>query len=204
MNKKHLKTLLVRECAKLMYHEGVTQYYTAKRIAAKRICKNGNQYFPSNADISEAVYQLSLQDHEFDQGDILFRMRMKALEMMQILKEFSPRLIGSVSTGKIKRCSDIDLHVFCDDIEILVIFLNEENISFEQQEVMIMKGNKPKLFQHVYILNEFNIELSVYDNNELRVVSRSSTDGKPIVRLSQTKLEALINQDHWDKLISQR
>jgi hypothetical protein len=201
MNKKHLKALMIQECAKLMYFEGVTQYFDAKRIAAKRICKSKNQFFPSNGEILEAVYQLSLQDQQFDRADTLFRMRLKALEMMQLLDCFSPRLIGSVSTGKIKRSSDIDLHVFCDDIELLTTYLTDDKILFEQNEVLIMKNNKPKLYQHIYIVNEFNIELSVYPVNELRVISRSSTDGKPIVRMSQSKLEKIIEQEHWESLI---
>jgi len=201
MNKKHIKTLMIQECASLMYFEGVSQYFDAKRIAAKRICKSKNQFFPSNGEISKAVYQLSLQDQHFDRADTLFRMRLKALEMMQLLDCFSPRLIGSVSTGKIKRSSDIDLHVFCDDIELLTTYLTDDKVLFEQNEVLIMKNNKPKLYQHIYIVNEFNIELSVYSVNELRVTSRSSTDGKPIVRMSRSKLERIIEQEHWESLI---
>jgi hypothetical protein len=201
MNKKHIKTLLIQECAKLMYFEGVTQYFSAKKIAAKRICRNKNQYFPSNGEISEAVYQLSLQDQHFDRVDTLFRMRQKAIEIMHLLESFTPRLIGSVSTGKIKQTSDIDLHVFCDDIELLTTFLMDNSIAFEQSEVMIMKNNKAKLFQHIHITNEFNIELSVYPVRELRVTSKSSTDGKPIVRLSSEKLSRIIEQEHWESLI---
>jgi hypothetical protein len=201
MNKKHIKTLLIQECAKLMYFEGVTQYFDAKKIAAKRICRNKNQYFPSNGEISDAVYQLSIQDQHFDRVDTLFRMRLKAIEIMVLLEDFSPRLIGSVSTGKIKQTSDIDLHVFCDDIELLTAFLMDNSIIFKQSEVMIMKNNKPKLFQHIHIINQFDIELSVYPVNELKVTCRSSTDGKPIVRLSRSKVQSIIEQEHWDSLI---
>ena len=38
---------------------------------------------------------------------------------LRALSEFSPRLIGSVSTGHIRRGSDIDLHVFTDDLDPL-------------------------------------------------------------------------------------
>jgi hypothetical protein len=201
MNKKHIKILLIKECAKLMYFEGISQYFDAKRIAAKRICNRKYQYFPSNAEISDALYLLSLQDQHFDRENVLFKMRLKAIEFMQLLDSFLPRLIGSVSTGKIKRSSDIDLHVFCDDIELLSTFLEDEKITFEQQEVFIMKNNKPKRYQHIHIVNEFNIELSVYPVNYLRIASRSSTDGKPIVRLSISKLEQLIELEHWELLV---
>lgn len=201
MNKKHLKTLMIQECAKVMYFEGVSQYFDAKRIAAKRVCKNKHQYFPSNAEVSEAVHALSLLDESFDRDTVLFRMRLKALELMDLLSCFSPRLIGSVSTGKIKSTSDIDLHVFCDHIETLLVFLSDQEIQFEQNEVLIMKNNKPKLYQHIYFTNEFDIELSVYAESEIRVTSKSSTDGKPIVRLTKAKLERLIQKEHWRQLV---
>ena len=133
--------------------------------------------------------------------NILFRMRLKALELMELLSSFSPRLIGSVSSGKIKGNSDIDLHVFCDHIETLTIFLADQEIRFEQNEVLIMKNNKPRVYQHIYLKNEFDIELSVYPETELRVTSRSSTDGKPIVRLTKAKLERLIQEEHWQQLV---
>ncbi|MCJ8313615.1 MAG: hypothetical protein HRU38_15540 [Saccharospirillaceae bacterium] len=59
MNKKHIKILLIQECAKLMVFEGVSQYYDAKKITAKRICNNNLKYLPNNGEISEQVYQLS-------------------------------------------------------------------------------------------------------------------------------------------------
>ena len=37
--------------------------------------------------------------------------------------------------------------------------------------------------------------------NELRVSTRSSTDGKPIKRLSLAKVQSLIEADHWDDLL---
>ncbi|MCJ8312769.1 MAG: nucleotidyltransferase [Saccharospirillaceae bacterium] len=201
MNKKHIKTLLIQECAKLMYFEGVKQYYDAKKIASKRICNNSMKYLPSNGEISEQVYQLSLQDSEFDHFDTLLKMRLKAIEYMEKLNTFSPRLIGSVSTGKIKQTSDIDLHVFCDEIELLLMHLNDNKITYELKEVLIQSGNKQVLYQHVYLFDAFDIELSVYPENELRVTTRSSTDGKPIKRLSLAKVQSLIEADHWDALL---
>ena len=201
MNKKHIKTLLIQECAKLMVFEGVSQYYDAKKIAAKRICNDSRKHLPSNGEISDAVYQLSLQDTQFDHINTLLKMRLKAIEYMEKLKEFTPRLIGSVSTGKIKQGSDIDLHVFCDSIDLLLIFLDDSKIQYELKEVQIQVGNKQVLYQHIYILDEFDIELSVYAENELRVTTKSSTDGQPIKRLSIAKVQALIETDHWEDII---
>jgi predicted nucleotidyltransferase len=42
-------------------------------------------------------------------------MRIVALEAMEALARFTPRLIGSVATGHVRSGSDVDLHVFAWD-----------------------------------------------------------------------------------------
>ena len=107
---QHLRKRLIYEAAKLMYEEGVDQYYTAKQMAVKRIFHKGgikstvrHKDLPSNGEISDAVYSLALM-HEGDSiNEQLFKMRVTALDTMASLDKFSPRLIGSVSTGRIKK-----------------------------------------------------------------------------------------------------
>ena len=47
-------------------------------------------------------------DHQLNE------MRQIAIKVMRKLSDFSSRLIGSVSTGRIRESSDIDIHVFVD------------------------------------------------------------------------------------------
>ena len=55
--------------------------------------------------------------HEGDaRTDRLLEMRLEALRMMRLLSHFRPRLIGSVMTGHIRQGSDIDLHLFSDNV----------------------------------------------------------------------------------------
>ena len=123
-------------------------------------------------------------------------MRKTALKIMQQLSPFNPRLIGSVSTGHIREGSDIDLHVFTDDLETLLRHLDNLGWQYDLDEVAIKQGNKVQLYTHVYFFLEYPIELSVYDTLEIRVTQRSSTDGKPIKRLKPKALIALIEAEH--------
>ena len=199
-----LREMITKEAAKLMYEGHSNQYHTAKWRAAKSVLSRGDKRvknirthdLPSNGEISEAVYALA----KFNEGDSisvrLFAMRIAALDIMEKLDEFSPRLIGSVSTGCIKKSSDIDIHIFTDSIEMLEHKLQELNWHFEREQTHILYNGKPREFTHIYIEQEFPVELSVYPSNEIRVQGRSSTDGKPIVRFSYTKLLALIQGEH--------
>ncbi|WP_250658431.1 nucleotidyltransferase domain-containing protein [Alkalimarinus coralli] len=133
-------------------------------------------------------------------------MRVLCLDIMQALDEFTPRLIGSVSTGRIRKNSDIDLHVFVDEIEILETKLDKLGWAYTEDSITINKNGKMVSYTHIYIDMQFPVELSVYPRRELRVRSRSSTDGKPILRVSSSALLQLILDEHgeaWSQHIKQ-
>lgn len=185
-----------------MVHEGVKQYFDAKRIAARRIIgkqyKYNPKYLPSNGEISDAVHALGQLPDPQSHQQRLFRMRLLALDVMENLQPFSPRLIGSVSTGRIREGSDIDLHVFTDDIEVLEQHLQALDWIFSRDTVCIRAGSKLIEYQHIHLDFEYPVELSVYPEREIRVRGRSSTDGKPILRLNAGKVRQLIMEEHWE------
>src|SRR5207247_4591594 len=111
-----LRQAIALEAARLMYERVESEYFTAKRKAAKRLCRGGvkPEDLPSNAEIREQI-QLFARLHEGEKRTRHLRdMRLDALRMMRLLRPFRPRLIGSVMTGHVRKGSDIDLHVFCD------------------------------------------------------------------------------------------
>ncbi len=132
-------------------------------------------------------------------------MRVVALEMMEALASFTPRLIGSVSTGRVRKGSDIDLHLFVDHIELVEDCLNQLNWPFETKRVCIQKNSRITEYSHIYLHREFPVELSIYPTTEVRVRGRSSTDGKPIVRISPDKLIQVLLCEHgeaWNEYLS--
>jgi len=199
-----LRQSIAHEAARLMYEEGVDQYFDAKRLAAKRLFGRGGkkkmryrpQDLPSNGEIQAALRQIV----EIIEGELsqqrLFAMRVIALETMNALEPFKPRLIGSVSTGHVRRGSDIDLHVFTDNIEDIEAYLHYLGWRFETQQVTIHVAGEYRDYTHIYYERVFPIELSVYPHDEIRVTHRSSTDGKPIVRFKPQALEQIIAEQH--------
>ena len=193
-----IRQTLAKEAARLMYEDSVSQYFDAKRIAAKRLFgqsgKKGMQYrpkdLPSNGEISDEIAKLVdlLEDGRAQQ---LAAMRATALAIMKALEPFHPRLIGSVSTGRVRKGSDIDLHVFTDEIETLEHHLQYLQWQFDKKQVLIRRGAEFVEYTHIYVEADFPVELSVYPLQELRVVGRSSTDLKPIKRLKIADVEQL-------------
>jgi hypothetical protein len=199
-----IRFLVAAEAARLMYEEGVKQYFTAKRIAAKRLlgrAAGGRLRFrpselPSNGEIRDALLVLADLAEGSRRTRRLFAMRVVALEAMEALAPFEPRLIGSVSTGHIRKGSDVDLSVFTDDDGALETHLRALRWAYEREPVTIQKFGEIREYLHYHVADVFPVELTVYPVRELRFRPRSSTDGKPIVRVRAASLRALLARDH--------
>ena len=198
MSKKHneIRKLLTREAARLMYEDGVDQYLDAKRIASKRLLGKETKYLPSNGEIADELQRISRFHQADTHQSTLFEMRLLALDIMEKLALFRPRLIGSVSTGRIRQGSDIDIHVFSDHQEALYLHLDALEWQYDTRQVWIQRGNQQVEYTHVYFDEQYPVELSVYPSNDIRITGRSSTDGKRINRISVSRLRTLIEEEH--------
>jgi len=207
-----LREAIAQLAAQIMYGEDVKQYFTAKHLAAKRLLgrtstrgqRHRSRDLPSNGEIKQALLEL-VEDIEGDaRTRRLFAMRIAAIEAMAELVDFAPRLIGSVATGHVRQGSDIDIHLFADDPEDVIAHVQHLGWTFDVRRVSIMKHGQPREFTHVEVPDVFPLELTVYPPRELRIRPRSSTDGKPIVRLRESAVRALCAREHpeaWKRYV---
>ena len=127
-----LRHAIAFEAARLMYERAESEYFTAKRKAAARVCRGSVKPtdLPSNAEIRELI-QVFARTHEGEARTANLRdMRLRALWLMRVLARFRPRLIGSVMTGHVRTGSDIDLHLFSDHVEPVTAVLVVEGLQF--------------------------------------------------------------------------
>src|SRR5882762_4755659 len=119
--------------ARLMYERQESEYFTAKRKAARQL---GVEYrfhpgdLPSNAEIRDQIQSLAQLYEGDSRRDNLKAMRLAALRMMRLLDAFHPRLIGSTLTGHTRKGSDIDLHVFTNHVSAITTVLEDHGERF--------------------------------------------------------------------------
>src|SRR6202008_3424577 len=100
MSDGKLRQAIALEAARLMYERVESEYFTAKRKAANRLCRRGVKPsdLPSNSEIRDQI-QVCARIHEGDKRNQHLReMRLQALRIMRLLAGYRPRLIGSVMT----------------------------------------------------------------------------------------------------------
>ena len=177
-----------------MYERVESEYFTAKRKAAKRLCRGGvkPEDLPSNAEIREQI-QVFARIHEGDRRTENLRdMRLDALRLMRLLRRFRPRLIGSVMTGHVRKGSDIDLHVFSDSPALVTDLLEQEGCQYDVERKQVVKHGEARVFTHIHVHDRFNFELTVYAEDKAHYVFKSSITGKAIERASIRELEELL------------
>src|SRR5437667_574644 len=195
-----LRQAIALEAARLMYERVETEYFTAKRKAAKRLCRQQvkPEDLPSNAEIREQI-QLFARIHEGEKRTEHLRdMRVEALRLMRVLRPFRPRLIGSVMTGHVRKGSDIDIHVFTDSVGFVTELLEQEGYQYDVERKQVVKHGEARVFTHIHVHGRFNFELTVYAEDKAHYVFKSSITGKAIERASVRELEEMLGQEYPD------
>ena len=193
-----LRQAIALEAARLMYERVESEYFTAKRKAAKRLCRGGvkPEDLPSNAEIRDQI-QVFARIHEGDRRTEHLRdMRLDALRLMRLLRPFRPRLIGSVMTGHVRKGSDIDIHVFSDSVGLVTDLLEQEGYQFDVERKQVVKHGESRIFTHIHVHDRFNFELTVYAEDKAHYVFKSSITGKAIERASIRELEELLEREY--------
>jgi hypothetical protein len=125
---EHLRMALAQEAARIMSEQGIDDYGLAKRKAAERLGATDIAVLPKNTEIEAAL----AAHHRLFEGKkhstALSALRRTALQAMQLLKNFQPRLVGPVLTGTASAHSEVNLHLFAEGPEPVALHLMERGI----------------------------------------------------------------------------
>lgn len=182
------------EAARLLYHREIREYLHAKREAARR---QGTVHLPSNWEVHEQLLLIARDVEGDEHARRLHQMRSAAVALMESLEAFSPRLIGSVLTGHIRKGSDIDIHVYTDDLDALGRALGAQGLAFEVEVVTTHKQGDARDFVHVRLpdLRGFEVEITVHPPESLRVPMRCGITGGAMRRAGAAEVRALLHEE---------
>ncbi len=185
--------------AQMMYHRTETEYFTAKRKAARQLrveYRHRPADLPSNKEIRDQIQAMARMHEGPKRLEKLRDMRLDALRLMRLLARFRPRLIGSVRTGHVRKGSDIDIHIFCDSLALVTDTLDELGAQYDVEHKRIVKHGEERSFTHIHVFDTHNFELTLYPGDKVHYVFKSSITGKAIERASIAELEALLCKEY--------
>ena len=179
------------EAARLLYTREFKEYFQAKREAARR---QSTTVLPTNGEIHQQLLLLADKLEGGDRDRRLAEMRRVALEVMELLEGFEPRLIGSTWTGHIRTGSDIDLNLYGDSLEAVMSQLEAALIPFDLERVNSRKQGHEREFLHLHVHHPSgqSVEITLYPREDLKVHPTCSITGGPMARGTLSQLRQVV------------
>ncbi len=192
---KQVRHEIATEAARIIATEGQSNYHAAKKKAAERIGVSERLALPSNLEIQDALLLYQGLYGGSAHTENLDRLREVAVEAMQRLSRFSPRLVGPVLDGTAGTHSRVSLHVFSDEPEDLVLYFLESGVPFvqEQRRIRWYDGGHRTVQVMVTEIAGSTVELLVFAPVDQRQAPPSPIDGKPQRRAGLAEVECLLN-----------
>lgn len=188
------RQVVAQETARIIVNQGIRDYRVAKQKAAERLGLNARGSLPGNAEIEAAIAD-HLQIFGGESHKALLRlMRTAALSAMELLADFSPRLVGPVLVGTADESSAINLHLFADSPEMVAMDIGDMGIQFKSYERRL-KSRRGQI--EMYAGFEFNhcnasVQATVFPIDGIRQAPMSPIDGKPMKRADTNAVQELL------------
>lgn len=178
--------------ARIMVEDGVEDYATAKRKAARQAGVRDTRQLPTNEEIDAALRTHQTLFESEARLERLHELRSRAVEVMRDLERFNPYLTGSVLSGNAGKYADINLQLYTDSTKAVELYFIDQGIAYRASQCRLYCGEGARTVPTFTIEDEgIEIELVVLALDDLRQPVRSTPDGKPIERARLQAVEAL-------------
>lgn len=196
-NAPRIRTEVAQVAARLMAEEGIHDFGEAKARAAANLGVRGRSSLPRNDEIEAELrsYQALFQADEHPRW--LARKRRIALQIMQLLEDFQPRLAGAVLRGTAARDTEISLHLFVDPPERVATFLYDRHIPWRLDGWEARFGGNRVFELPMYRINPEGqpVRLIVFPEGAPREAPRSPVDGRPMARAAAAEVAELLKRE---------
>jgi hypothetical protein len=189
----HLRSAIAQEAARLMAEHGIQDYLIAKRKAAERYGVVDGPLLPKNTEIEAALVARQRLFGADAHASSLQEQRRVALQAMQLLERFAPRLVGAVLTGSATEFADIQLHVFADSAEAVCMHLMDRRYEYEvlERRVRLTPERQVQIPTVRFEMGNETIEAFVFPGEGIRQAPISPVDGRPMRRAGMQEVAEL-------------
>ena len=190
-----MRQRLAQKTAQILIESGTRDFKAAKQKAAHQLGVKDTQSLPNNSEIESAISEYQRLFRSNSQPENLVKLRQIAIEAMQFLEPFHPRLVGSVLSGTADEHSVIRLHVFSDTVEAIGFYLQDKKIPnvLGERRLRMKLEEYENYSTYEFVVDGHQIELVVFLPKQ-KQVPLSPIDGKKMKRASLVEVEILISQ----------
>ncbi|MDN5873938.1 MAG: hypothetical protein L0H29_06090 [Sinobacteraceae bacterium] len=186
---------LVAEAARIFCEEALVDYRTAKLKAARRLgLPQRGTALPDNETISKAVVEYQQLYGGDNYRTRLEQLRRAAVQAMELLADFQPRLVGPVVSGAITDGHRVQLHVFADAPEMVDIHLHNLGVACypADRDYRHADGRQRRIPITSFMVGGVGVDVAVFDPGQRSRPPLSPVDGRPQRGLSPSQARELL------------
>lgn len=194
---------VAEEASRLLYYDLVEDYKSAKEVACGSL---GVKTLPSNFEVAVALDKLADKIEGESRRDLLINLRRTALQIMDKLEIFNPKLVGSVWRGTSRKGSDIDITVYSERPEAVVNLLKREYNNVRVEYTSKTSEGATERYLHIYFNfpPSHEVEVVVRSPEEIYERHRCEVYGDYIVGLTRDQLRELLEKDALRRFLPER
>lgn len=197
----NLRKRIAREAAILLYTSQEKEYKQAKKLAAKTLKV---RVLPSNLEVADELDNVAEEKEGASRRELLLRMRKEALKIMEALKDFNPRLVGSVWRGTARQNSDIDILTFSQDPKTILDQIQKCGYKVTRSEwrSVTKRGKKRSSFHiHLFLSSGDEVDVIVRDPERFGRLERCEIYGDAVTGLSYPQLLKVLKESPLQKFV---
>jgi len=193
---KQTQQRLAQEAARIMADQGLQDPMLASRKAAARLGVGDTRQLPTPAQVEQALAEYRRLFGGIRHSRQLQQMRKTAVEAMQALNRFQPRLTGPVLQGSGDSRSPIQLHLFADTPEDVAFALLEMGIPWQQREKhhRYRDGTRRTYPSFHFRAGDSRVELVVFPPSGLHHPPLAPSEQRPLERAPLERVLALLDE----------
>ena len=199
----HARRAIAAQAARLIAEDGLADFGTAKRKAARQLGFRESDGLPDNLEVEEALraYQSLYQNNE--QRARLLELRQVALEVMREFEAHTPYLTGPVWKGTAARGAGVDINLFTDLQKQVELHLLNQGVPYTTSE----RGHfNRSIERRVPVLSfefeDIEVHLIIYSKADERGAAKADSNGNTD-RGTLTAVELLIDEEEQSNTVEQ-
>jgi hypothetical protein len=175
-----------------MAEDGISDFGTAKRKAARNLGVGDGEALPTNDEIETELRAWQSLYQEDEQRERVHDLRTTALEVMDLLAEFNPYLTGGAVDGTAGRYSAVEIELFADSSKDVEIALLSHGISYDTMDNRRIGVDAQLRLEW----NDFPVLISVFPPAAERQQPKSPHGGRGRQRVRAESVLELLQQAH--------